>query len=325
MKGRYYWRVSLPARSAIVLLWLAATAYSARAYESPPPAVSAAQPESADALARQVYDIFRQQCIKCHGAAKAGGLDLRSEQGLRTGGTRGPVVVPHQPDDSPLFKYVSHVEAPFMPAGGAKLPDDSLELIRDWIASGASIATVPDASPNAAAAAAEMAKLEERPITAAERAYWAFVKPSRVAPPVVSSAEWNRNPVDAFLLSAMEKKGLVPAAPADKRTLVRRAYLDVLGLPPTPAEVEVFVNDRSADAWPRLVDRLLASPHYGERWARHWMDLVRYADSGGFEFDTDRPEMYRYRDYLIDSFRPSPEFQRGRIRSPAICSCTKRS
>jgi hypothetical protein len=101
----------------------------------------------------------------------------------------------------------------------------------------------------------------------------------------------------------MEARGLTPSSGlADKRSLVRRAYLDVLGLPPTPAEIDAFVSDTSSDAWPRLVDRLLASPHYGERWARHWMDLARYADSGGFEFDVDRPEMYRYRDYLIDAF-----------------------
>jgi hypothetical protein len=302
--------VTLLARSAIVVLWVAATAYQARAFEPVLPPVAAAQPESADGLSRQVYDIFRQQCIKCHGVARASGLDLRTEDGLRKGGTRGPVVVPHQPDESLLFKHVSHIEAPFMPAGGAKLPEDSLELIRRWIESGASIATVPEASPNAAAAAAELAKLEERPITDAERAYWAFVKPARVPPPAVANVEWNRNPIDAFLFAAMEKRGLVPAGLADKRTLARRVYLDVLGLPPTPAEVEAFVNDRSADAWPRLVDRLLASPHYGERWARHWMDLVRYADSGGFEFDVDRPEMYRYRDYLIDAFNSDKPYDR---------------
>jgi len=305
------------ARSAIVVLWVAATAYQARAFEPwPPPAVAAGQPESADGLSRQVYDLFRQQCIKCHGVARAGGLDLRTEDGLRKGGNRGVVVVPHKPDDSQLLKQVSHLEAPFMPVGGAKLPEDSLELIRRWIESGASIATVPEASPNAAAAAAEMAKLEERPITTAERSYWAFVKPSRVTLPAVSNPAWNGNPIDAFLIAAMDKRGLVPAAPADKRTLVRRAYLDVLGLPPTPAEVDAFVNDRSPEAWPRLVDRLLASPHYGERWARHWMDLVRYADSGGFEFDVDRPEMYRYRDYLIDAFnsdKPYDQFVKEQI------------
>ena len=176
-----------------------------------------------------------------------------------------------------------------MPADGQKLPDESLDTIRRWIESGASIASVPEASPDAAAAAADLAKLEERRITDAERAYWAFRKPVRVPAPVVANAAWSRNPIDAFLWSAMQARGLSPAPAADRRTLVRRAYLDVIGLPPTPAEIDAFVNDTSPEAWPRLVDRLLASPHYGERWARHWMDLVRYADSGGFEFDIDRP------------------------------------
>jgi mono/diheme cytochrome c family protein len=268
------------------------------------------QPESPEVLAQQVYEIFRQQCVKCHGIAKAGGLDLRTEAGLRQGGTTGAVVVAHKPDDSDLFKHVSHTEAPFMPAGGQKLPEESLDTIRRWIESGASIASVPEASPDAAAAAAELAKLEERRITDAERAYWAFRTPARVPAPVVANVAWSRNPIDAFLWSTMQSRGLSPAPAADRRTLVRRAYLDVIGLPPTPAEIDAFVNDPSPDAWPRLVDRLLASPHYGERWARHWMDLVRYADSGGFEFDVDRPEMYRYRDYLIESFNTDKPYDR---------------
>ena len=298
-----------------VMLWTAATGYQIGAYE-PASTAPARQQESADALARQVYDVFRQQCIKCHGAAKAGGLDLRSEEGLRKGGTRGPVVVPHQPAASDLYKYVSHAEQPFMPAGGAKLPDESIALIERWIESGASLAAVASASTATSTAAAELAKLELRPITDEERRYWAFVKPVRRQPPQVANAAWSRNAIDAFLLSAMQARGLSPSAPADKRTLVRRAYLDVLGLPPTPDEIEAFVNDRSPDAWPRLVDRLLASPHYGERWARHWMDLARYADSGGFEFDDDRMEMYRYRDYLIESFnadKPYDQFVREQI------------
>ena len=281
------------------MLWIAATGHQIRAFDAP---AVMAQPESADALSRQVYDLFRLQCIKCHGAAKAGGLDLRSEEGLRAGGTRGPVVVPHQPHSSALFRYVSHAEPPFMPAGGQKLPEESLDVIERWIESGASLAAVPAASATAAATAAELAKLEERPITDAERKYWAFTNPTRHQVPAVTNAAWSRNPIDAFLFSAMKARGLTPAAPADKRALVRRAYLDVLGLPPTPAEIDTFVTDRTPEAWPRLVDRLLASPHYGERWARHWMDLARYADSGGFEFDVDRPEMHRYRDYLIDAF-----------------------
>ncbi len=299
---------------AVAVLWVAATGYQIRAFDAAPAAVT--HQDSADAVSRQVYDIFRQQCIKCPGPAKAGGLDLRSDEGLKKGGTRGPVVVPHQPASSALYKYVSHAEQPFMPAGGQKLPDESLDLIRRWIDAGASLAAVPAASPTAAAAAAELARLEERPITDEERRYWAFVKPVRHQPPAVANAAWSRNAIDAFLWSAMEARGLAPAAPADKRTLVRRAYLDVLGLPPTPAEIDAFVSDAAPDAWPRLVDRLLASPHYGERWARHWMDLARYADSGGFEFDDDRPEMYRYRDYLIDAFntdKPYDQFVREQI------------
>jgi mono/diheme cytochrome c family protein len=298
------------ATTAIVVFWATTAGYHARAFAPPPAAVAAGQAEGGDLLARQAYDIFKRQCTRCHGVAQAGGLDLRTEEGLRKGGTRGPVVVAHKPDASGLFKYVSHTEAPFMPAGGEKLPDEAIETIRRWIESGASIATVPEASPDAAAAAAELARLEERPITADERAYWAFVKPVRRPVPVVADPAWNRNAIDAFLWSAMTARGLSPAAPADKRTLVRRVYLDVIGLPPTPAEVEAFVNDPAADAWPRLVDRLLASPHYGERWARHWMDLVRYADSGGFEFDVDRPEMYRYRDYLIEAFNRDTPYDR---------------
>jgi mono/diheme cytochrome c family protein len=291
-------------------LWVAASTYQTRAFEAPPPA----QQEQADVLARQVADLFRQQCIKCHGAAKAGGLDLRTEEGLRQGGTRGPVVVPHQPESSDLYKYVSHAEQPFMPAGASKLPDASIALIARWIESGASLAAVSPGS-TAASAAAELARLEERPITDEERRYWAFVKPTRQPPPAANAA-WGRNAIDAFLLSAMKARGLSPAAPADKRTLVRRAYLDVLGLPPAPEEIDAFVNDRSPEAWPRLVERLLASPHYGERWARHWMDLARYADSGGFEFDEDRHDMYRYRDYLIESFnadKPYDQFVREQI------------
>ena len=116
----------------------------------------------------------------------------------------------------------------------------------------------------------------------------------------------------------MNAKGLTPSPRADRRTLIRRAYLDVLGLPPSPEEVDAFVNDPAPDAWPKLVDRLLASPHYGERWARHWLDLVRYADSGGFEFDVDRPEAWRYRDYVVNrSTTTSRTRSSSASRSPA--------
>ena len=120
--------------------------------------------------------------------------------------------------------------------------------------------------------------------------------------PEPKTKNWGRNEIDAFILQTLESKGLKPAPPAEPATLLRRAYFDLIGLPPSPEEVEAFLNDRSPDAFERVVERLLASPHYGERWGRHWLDLARYADSGGFEFDVDRPHAWRYRDYVIRSF-----------------------
>src|SRR5262249_30791 len=163
----------------------------------------------------------------------------------------------------------SHIATPTMPPGG-RLSDEDIEILREWIAAGASY---DGAQPS------KSIPVTVRPITAEERSYWAFQRPKRVPPPAGAA-----NPIDAFLLAAMKSKGLIPAARADRRTLIPRAYLDLTGLPPSPEEVEAFVKDPAPDAWPRLVDRLLASPHCGERWARHWLDLVRFADSDGFEF-----------------------------------------
>jgi hypothetical protein len=268
-------------------------------------------PRTADELAKEVYGIFKASCIECHGAAGEGGLDLRTEAGLQKGGRNGKAVVAHQPSQSLLYKAVMHDGDLWMPEDADKLPAATVRTIRLWIESGASLATVPEATaPNGGETPDDLLKRELRPITEDERNMWAYRTPVRPAVPVVTRAGWTDNPVDAFVLDAMTSKGLTPVGPADRRSLIRRAYLDVLGLPPSPAEVDAFVADTSPDAWPKLVDRLLASPHYGERWARHWMDLVRYADSGGYEFDVDRPEMYRYRDYLIQSFNTDKPYDR---------------
>ena len=144
----------------------------------------------------------------------------------------------------------------------------------------------------------------------AGRKHWAFQPLARVETPAVRDAAWARNDVDRFILAALEAKGLRPSPPADRRTLIRRATFDLLGLPPTPEEVEAFVADGSPDAWERVVDRLLASPHYGERWGRHWLDLARYADSSGFHNDLDRPHAWRYRDYVIRSFNEDKPYAR---------------
>ena len=230
---------------------------------------------AADELSTRAYSILEKNCFACHGAAKMSGLDLRSADTVRAGGKHGPAVVPSRPDESRLYRMVSHALQPSMPPGG-KLPDGDLETLRSWIGAGASLEGFSGLK-------ADANKIEERPFTAAERAYWAFQAPKQARLP-------GSNAIDGYLQSAMKAKGLKASPKADRRTLIRRAYLDLTGLPPTPEEVDAFVQDASRDAWPKLVDKLLALPHYGERWARHWLDLVRFADSDGFEFDRDRPD-----------------------------------
>jgi len=266
------------------------------------------------AHAADAYTILQKNCFPCHGAAKTSGLDLRTQASAMAGGIHGAVIVASDPEQSKLYKVITHVAEPAMPPG-KKLADEDIETLRTWIESGAPYPKV-DAKQASAAEQAAMAKLEERPITPEERKYWAFQPVKRVAPPNVQEAAWNVNPIDAFALAAMKAKGLKPSPRADKRTLVRRAYLDVTGLPPSPAEVDAFVKDTSPDAWSKLIDKLLASPQYGERWARHWMDLARYADSDGFEFDRDRPEAWRYRDYLVNAFnsdKPYDQFVKEQL------------
>ena len=152
------------------------------------------------------------------------------------------------------------------------------------------------------AGAGEPATPDERPFTQAEKDHWAFRPPTRPAIPTVRRAEWIRTPIDAFILAKLEANGLSPSPQADKRTLLRRVTFDLTGLPPTLEEQEAFLADTRPDAYERLVERLLASPHYGERWAQHWLDVVRYAESNGYEADGERPHAWRYRDYVIRSF-----------------------
>ena len=275
-----------------------------------------------DDRARQVFEIFKSKCLECHGESRKGGLDLRTHATMIKGGASGRAVIPHEPQKSRLFLMVSHADPDdVMPQKGPKLSDEDIETIRQWIEDGASLEAVEDAVADEKKSPEALRKLEERPITAEERQYWAFQRPRRAPVPATASLPAGsltkaRNPIDAFLRAAMQAKGIVPSPRADRRTLIRRVYLDVLGLLPSPEEVESFVRDKSPDAWPKLVDRLLASPHYGERWARHWLDLVRYADSGGFEFDVDRPEGWRYRDYVVNAFntdKPYSQFIREQI------------
>jgi hypothetical protein len=153
-------------------------------------------------------------------------------------------------------------------------------------------------------------RVDEPPLTAKERAHWAFQKPVRPPLPRVQNAQRVATPVDVFILARLEKAGLMLAPSADRATLIRRVTFDLIGLPPTPDEVEAFINDKRPEAYARVVERLLASPHYGERWAQHWLDVVRYAESNGYEADNERPHAWRYRDYVIRSFNEDKPYDR---------------
>lgn len=256
-------------------------------------------------FSKQIRPIFENSCWKCHGAAmQLGRLDLRTRESALKGGERGPAIVPGNSSDSRMLRLIAGLEKPAMPMDGTKLTPEQISAIKDWIDQGAPWDAIETTGrPDAIAAT-----IEDVPIPPEARKYWAFQKPVRHPLPESPNSGGRPHPIDAFLRDSMLTHGLEPAPEADPRTLVRRAYLDLLGLLPTPKETAAFVDDRSPDRWEHLIDRLLASPHYGERWGRHWLDVARYADSNGFEHDFDRPNAWRYRDYVIRAFNEDKPF-----------------
>ena len=233
-----------------------------------------------------VRPVLVRQCLPCHSSPTSpmGGLRLDSREAMLKGGTRGAAIVPGKPAESLLLRAVRQSESLKMPPSG-KLKDAEIAAIAQWIEMGA-----PWAAVQTAQAAGQPKK------------YWAFVPPNPPRPPDVKNAAWVQSPIDRFVLAALEAKGLAPAAPADKRTLIRRASYDLTGLPPSPEEVRAFLEDTRTDAFARVIDRLLASPRYGERWGRHWLDVARYADSNGLDENLVYRHACRYRDYVIQAF-----------------------
>lgn len=233
-----------------------------------------------------VRPILKAHCFECHGEGKKlkGGLDLRLKHLLVRGGKSGPALLPGKPADSSLVQRVRSQE---MPPGKKKLTKDEMAILDRWIQEGASTARPePKELPLGFS------------ISPDEASHWAFQAIRRVEPPKVKAA----HPIDRFLLAKLAEKGLSFSPEADRLTLIRRATFDLLGLPPTPAEVDAFLKDQAPDAYEKLLDRLLSSPHYGERWGRHWLDLAGYADSEGYTgLDPVRKTAYRYRDYVIRS------------------------
>ena len=245
-----------------------------------------------------------ERCFQCHGqGVQMGGLDLHTRATMLKGGTSGAVVVPGNADASLLYQRVSGKVAPIMPMKPvAPLNAKELEVLKSWIDQGVKWDSADAPTQTTAAAASPFGSYKERIFTDTDRNWWAFKPPVRYPVPAVNDARWSRNPIDGFIKSQLDKKGLEAAPEADRKTLIRRVYLDLTGLLPTPAEVDAFVKDPAPNAYDQLVDRLLGSPHYGERWGRFWLDVVRYADSSGFEFDVDVANAWRFRDYVIKAF-----------------------
>jgi hypothetical protein len=257
----------------------------------------------------KIRPILVQHCYKCHSARTKrpkGGLRVDSREGLLRGGKTGPAVVPGKAGESLLLKAIRYTDDDLqMPPGGKPLPAAIVADFERWIALGA-----PDPRGGSAPAARVAKGIDFQ----AARRHWAYQPIRPPALPMVQHAGWPANPIDRFVLARLEAKGLTPSPPADRRTLIRRAYFDLVGLPPTAAEVEAFERDASPEAFARVVDHLLASPHYGERWARHWLDVARYADTkdGVLMYGNDRirPYAYTYRDYVVKAFNDDLPFDR---------------
>src|SRR5438552_7053579 len=248
---------------------------------------------------KDIRPILKAHCFDCHGEGEKlrGGLDLRLRRLMLKGGDDGPVIVPGKPEKSLLFKMVQSGD---MPKRGKKLAPEEMALIKQWLAGGAKTAR------------AEPADIEKAGgITDEERAFWSFQPIRKPVIPKTSPKDRVRTPIDAFLVNSMAKQKLCFSPDAEKITLLRRAHFDLTGLPPTPAETEAFLADNAPDAYEKLIDRLLDSPHYGERWGRHWLDVAGYADSDGYsDADPPRAYAYKYRDYVIGSFNSDKPFDR---------------
>jgi hypothetical protein len=243
-----------------------------------------------------VRPVLVEKCLRCHGGKTTQSeFDLSDRDRLLKGGMSGTAVVRGHADQSLLYQLITHAKDPHMPKGGRKLSPDVLRRVADWIDLGA-----PYDKP-LVGGTADSTSWTQRKIPASARQFWAFQPLHQVKPPIVRDVVNARTPIDYFILARQEAAGLRPNPTAGRRQLIRRVYFDLVGLPPDPEEVEAFVADRSPDAYEKLVDRLLASPHYGQRWGRHWLDLARFAESHGFEHDYDRPSAYHYRDFVIQA------------------------
>jgi hypothetical protein len=278
---------------------------------------------------KKIRPVFAEHCAVCHNAANhTAGIDFSTTKGIRYavqyGADAGKVISLEKPEESLLLQAVGYTGRVKMPPAG-KLKDEILEDLRVWVAAGAPLpapttaeeaGSKPAVAASSGAAATPGSVRKQREFTAEEKNYWAFRKPSAAPLPAVKNAAWGKSPIDRFVLAKLEAKNLKPGAPASKEVLLRRVTFDLTGLPPSEAELRDFLADRSPKAYEKVIDRLLASPRYGEQWGRHWLDVARYADSTGNDEDHRYPYAYHYRDYVIESFNrdmPFDQFVREQI------------
>ncbi len=261
-------------------------------------------------FARDIQPIFKQYCAECHGPSKARArLRLHTPDLILRGGLSGPPITPGKSEESLLMRRVLGLDGEDqMPLDSDPLPEATIAQLRAWIDQGA---TMPGASTNASLASTGGATR-----TAVDPEHWAYIKPRRPELPAVVRTAWPRNALDRYVLVRLEGEKLSPSPEASKSMLLRRVTLDLTGLPPSPAELDAFLADTAPDAYDRVVDRLLASPHYGERWARPWLDLARYADTNGYEKD-NRRSIWKYRDWVIDALNRDMPFDQFTIEQIA--------
>jgi hypothetical protein len=269
--------------------------------------------EGVDFFEKRIRPLLAEQCLKCHGpgAKPKGGLRLDTRAALLRGGQSGPALVPGDPDRSLLVQAVRRSSAELQMPPDRALSSAQVQDLAGWVQRGA-----PGPRDEGAAARPPTAELP-----------WSFRPLRKPELPRVRDSAWPLNEVDLFLRSTLEEKGLTPSGPAEKRTLIRRATFDLLGLPPTPEEIDAFLADSSPKAFERVIERLLASPHYGERWGRHWLDAARYADSCGNATDYPVPQAWRYRNYVINAFNrdtPYDQFIREQIAGDLLPSASER-
>ncbi len=253
-------------------------------------------------FSRDVQPILAKNCFACHGPDDAQSGFALHDRDLALAATDSgePALVPGEPEKSELIRRVLSADAgERMPPEGKPLSDREVQILRNWVAQGAQY-----------------------------EKHWAFVPRGRPEPPTVSDAAWGANPIDRFILARLEAKGLAPAPRAERGVLARRLYFDLTGLPPTLDELQEFLEDTRPGAYERLVDKLLASPRYGEKWARHWLDVVRYAESNSFERDNPKPFVWKYRDYVIRSLnddKPYDQFVREQLAGDELDEVTSQS